>query len=432
MKLWFNNYLGCKIKPFPTTRRARLFFFARNLTGRQAMGRKTVQKHLITENEYDDRCTTPLWGNSHAHFRGICCWKGVPTDVRKQQEALMRLVVPIQCADPFGMAVAMPNLKVPVTLVGEAFCYRQQIHNLLPERSGFEVLVSVQLHLGTTPEMIQEACRTEGTTLTGKPRPRVRLAKLYPAEVTNSPIGVSEDQLLCEQMMLNYEEMARQGMILSVHPEVFCGEGEYFACEEAFIPTLEKLSRRVPKLLISVEHISTKELLEAVLSLPDNVVGTFTVHHLIGDTVDFWDGTNVCNHFNFCRSVLREEADRLALLGAIADPIACQKLSLGLDDAPHTKRAKENGAPGIWIPGPIAASLLLETCEAHEIPFQAVIDVACLNGPRFYGLEVPERTVTFERCEMVIPEEIPIPGINDVLIPWRAGKPYHWRLVESA
>ena len=133
------------------------------------MRRRTAQKQLIPE--YGDRCTTPLWGNLHGHFREICCWKGVPTDVRKQQEALMKLVVPIQCADPFWMAVAMPNLKVPINSVGGVFCYRQQIRNLLPERSNFEVLTSIQLHLGTTLEMIREVCHTEGRMLSGRPRP---------------------------------------------------------------------------------------------------------------------------------------------------------------------------------------------------------------------------------------------------------------------
>jgi dihydroorotase len=304
----------------------------------------------------------------------------------------------------------------------------------------FERVMAIQVHMGTTPDMIADAF-TEGGRRYKVP-PSVRLAKCYLEKVTNSPIGISEEDVLSDYMMSNFEELAKWGMILSVHPEVFRGDGELFCCEEAFIPILEKLSRRLPELTISVEHISKRVLLEAVLAL-DNVVGSFTIHHLVGDIADFWRDGVVYDPFNFCRSVLRSFEDRLALLAAIADPVKRRKLFLGLDDAPHLRSTKlEKGSPGIWVPAPFAPLLLLEVCEEHEIPLEAVIDVACLNGPRIYGLTVPDREVRFKRSDIVIPDLYPIgggapiygkiPNETNGVVPYKPGHVCKWQIVPVA
>ncbi len=47
---------------------------------------------------------------------------------------------------------------------------------------------------------------------------------------------------------------------------------------------------------------------------------------------------------------------------------------------------------------------------------------ASLNGPRFYGLPVNEETVTLERADIQVPDEI------EGIVPFHAGETLRWRL----
>ena len=47
---------------------------------------------------------------------------------------------------------------------------------------------------------------------------------------------------------------------------------------------------------------------------------------------------------------------------------------------------------------------------------------ASMNGPRFYGLPINEETVTLERSELKVPDEI------DGLVPFHAGETLRWKL----
>jgi dihydroorotase len=46
---------------------------------------------------------------------------------------------------------------------------------------------------------------------------------------------------------------------------------------------------------------------------------------------------------------------------------------------------------------------------------------ASVNGPRFYGLPLNEETITLERAEIDVPEEI------DGIVPFHAGETLRWR-----
>jgi len=47
-----------------------------------------------------------------------------------------------------------------------------------------------------------------------------------------------------------------------------------------------------------------------------------------------------------------------------------------------------------------------------------------VNGPRFYGLPINEGTVTLERAETQVPDEIV------GLVPFHAGEMLRWRLAD--
>jgi dihydroorotase len=101
--------------------------------------------------------------------------------------------------------------------------------------------------------------------------------KYYPAgATTNSDFGVSN----ISNCYGAIEEMAKRGMILAIHSEVT--HADIFEREPIFIEEIIKpLVAKFPTLKITMEHISTKEAVDYVLSAPDNVKATITCHHLI-------------------------------------------------------------------------------------------------------------------------------------------------------
>jgi hypothetical protein len=78
--------------------------------------------------------------------------------------------------------------------------------------------------------------------------------------------------------------------------------------ERRFLPHLEALHRKFPRLRIVLEHATTKEAIDTVKRLGPTVACTITAHHL-ALTVDDWAGQS----FNFCKPVAKYPEDREAL-----------------------------------------------------------------------------------------------------------------------
>ena len=93
------------------------------------------------------------------------------------------------------------------------------------------------------------------------------------------------------------------------------------------------------------------------------------------------------------------------------------KFFLGTDSAPHARHAKESacGCAGIFN-APFALESYATVFE-EEGALDRFEAFASLNGPRFYGLPVNEDTVTLERAELPVPDEIeglvPVPRRRD-------------------
>lgn len=168
----------------------------------------------------------------------------------------------------FGRCLMMPNLKPPVTTTEMALSYKQHILASMPEGSfpHFEPLMVLYLTDQTTPEEIQKAA-AQG--IVG--------CKYYPAgATTNSDHGVT-DIRKCYPAL---QEMSHQGMMLCIHSEVT--HGDIFEREPIFIEEVMKpLVKDFPKLKFTMEHISTKEAVDYVLSAPENVKASITCHHLL-------------------------------------------------------------------------------------------------------------------------------------------------------
>ena len=101
------------------------------------------------------------------------------------------------------------------------------------------------------------------------------------------------------------------------------------------------------------------------------------------------------------------------------------KFFLGTDTAPHARHLKEAacGCAGIFnAPYALESYVAVFEEEGALDRFEAF---ASENGPRFYGLPLNEGTVTLERGEVRVPDEIDANGT--AIVPFHAGETLRWR-----
>jgi dihydroorotase len=180
---------------------------------------------------------------------------------------------------------------------------------------------------------------------------------------------------------------------------------------------LDRIVRDFPKLKIVLEHITTDEAVKYVTRQP-YVAATVTPQHLtINRNAIFAGGLRP---HAYCLPVAKREQHRLAVRKAATS--GSPKFFLGTDSAPHAREAKESacGCAGIFN-APFALESYATVFE-QEGALAKLEAFASLNGPRFYGLPANGETVTLERAEVRVPDEVV------GLVPFHAGETLHWRL----
>ncbi len=316
---------------------------------------------------------------------------------------MLRTVAPYT-ARQFGRAIVMPNLAPPVTSAKAAASYRDRIAHAAGE--GFTPLMTCYLTDQTDPDELERG-HTEGVWVA---------AKLYPAgATTNSASGVTGIANIYPAL----ERMQRVGMVLCVHGEVTDPDIDIFDREAVFIErVLSTLVDDFPDLKIVFEHITTAEAAEFVRDGPATLAATITPQHLhINRNAIFAGGLRP--HF-YCLPVAKRERHRLAVRKAAVS--GSPKFFLGTDSAPHDRSAKESacGCAGIFnAPYALESYASVFEDEGALGQFEAF---ASEHGPRFYGLPLNEGSVTLERFEQIVPQEV------DGLVPFHAGETLGWRL----
>jgi dihydroorotase len=217
--------------------------------------------------------------------------------------------------------------------------------------------------------------------------------------------------------------MERIGMVLCVHGEVTDPDVDMFDREAVFIERiLSRLVSDFPNLKIVFEHITTAEAADFVRDSGANVAATITPQHLIINRNALFDGG--LRPHAYCLPVAKREHHRLAVRQAATSGSA--KYFLGTDSAPHSRETKESscGCAGIFnAPFALESYAAVFEEEGALDKFEAF---ASEHGPRFYGLPLNDGTVTLERAEIVVPEEVA--GI----VPFHAGETLRWRMVADA
>jgi dihydroorotase len=323
--------------------------------------------------------------------------------------AALKAVLP-HTVRQFARAIIMPNLKPPVRLVADAVAYRDRIIAAIPSGKQFEPLMTLYLTDNTSPEEIFAA----------KASQFIKAVKYYPAgATTNSDLGVT-DIRRCDRV---FEAMQEVDLPLLLHGEVTDGDIDVFDREKVFIEKhLIPLKERFPKLRVVLEHITTSDAVNFVLSA-HNVAATITPQHLLFSRNILFKG-GIRPHF-YCLPILKREEHRLAILQAATS--GNPKFFLGTDSAPHSRDSKESscGCAGCYS--------ALHAMELYAEAFESVDALdkleafASFYGPDFYQLPRNTEQITLTKTTWRVPDELPFPESG--LVPLRAGEEIAWQLV---
>ena len=317
---------------------------------------------------------------------------------------MLRAVAPYT-ARQFARAIVMPNLVPPITTVEAASAYRERI------------IAAAGPGLHAADDLLSDRRRRSRTrSLAGSRKSVWIAAKLYPAgATTNSASGVTDIRNIYPTL----ERMQRIGMVLCVHGEVTDPDVDVFDREAVFIDrVLSRLVRDFPELKIVFEHITTADAVEFVEMRGTNVAATITPQHLIINRNAMFAGG--LRPHAYCLPVAKREEHRLAVRRAAVS--GSPKFFLGTDSAPHAREAKESacGCAGIFnAPFALESYATVFDEEGALDRFEAF---ASENGPRFYGLPFNEGTMTLERAECEVPDEI------GGVVPFHAGETLRWKL----
>ena len=310
-------------------------------------------------------------------------------------------------ARQFGRAIVMPNLVPPITTVEAAASYRDRI--IAAAGPGFTPLMTCYLTDDAKPDEIASGFE-EGVWIA---------AKLYPAgATTNSASGVTDIRNIYPTLT----RMERIGMVLCVHGELTDPDVDVFDREKVFVDrVLRRLTVDFPELKVVFEHITTGQAVHFVQSAGSHIAATITPQHLIINRNAMFAGG--LRPHAYCLPVAKRENHRLAVREAAMS--GSPKFFLGTDSAPHAREAKESacGCAGIFN-APFALESYVQVFE-EEGALDKLEAFASVNGARFYNLPINEETVTLERTEVAVPDEI------EGLVPFHAGETLDWRMVAA-
>ena len=315
-----------------------------------------------------------------------------------------------ETARDFNRAIIMPNLVPPILNSRDVISYRNKILSALPEGSLFEPLMTIYLTDQSNHEDIIEAY------LSGL----ISAVKLYPAgATTNSQSGVTN----LDNIRPLLEELAEIGIPICIHGETSSPSVDIFDREAFFIEKiLNPIRTRIPGIKIILEHITTKEGVEYILSENENLAATITTHHLIINRNDLL-ANGIKPHY-YCLPVAKREKHRIALRAAATS--GDERFFLGTDSAPHVDSLKENncGCAGIFS-ATNTMSFLAHVFE-EEDALDQLEKFTSINGPNFYNLKVNEEISTLYKHEkpVVFPKKIQIG--NESVTLFNPGFSTHW------
>ena len=314
-------------------------------------------------------------------------------------------------AHSFARAIIMPNLKPPITTCEQALAYRERICAALAPTSQFNPLMTLYLTDNTPVTEIAKANASE----------HIVAVKYYPAgATTHSDSGVTDWQRVWPVL----EAMQSYEIPLLIHGEVTDIDIDVFDREKIFIEQiLAPLLENFPKLRVVLEHITTFDAVNYIISKDHHLAATITAHHLLMNRNQlFKDGIRP---HHYCLPILKREKHRQALLQAATS--GNSQFFLGTDSAPHAQFSKETtcGCAGIYT-APAALAFYAQAFEQVQA-LDKLEGFASFYGADFYRLPRNNETITLEKRAWPMPTHFQFG--EDKVIPLRAGENIDWQQV---
>ncbi len=332
-----------------------------------------------------------------------------------RDEEMMKASLP-HTAKHFGRAIMMPNLIPPVRTTADAIAYRGRLLEALPQGSTFKPLMTCYLADDTSPDDVERGFR-DGV-FTG--------VKLYPANATtNSAAGVTDYRKIKPVLA----RMEKIGMRFLMHGEDVDPAVDVFDREAAFLDKyLEPWTREFPGLKMILEHVSSKEGVDFVKAHAPQA-RRFD-HALITSNSTAPTGSAGATALTCiaCRSSKpsgtgrrsgrrRHQARAVTFLARIL--------------APHSVAKKlAVTAPLACFNSPVAMAIYAKVFD-EENALGKLEAFASLNGPKHYGLQPNDETITLERKSWVVPEDIKIEGPEERALIYRGGETLQWQVVSA-
>ena len=341
--------------------------------------------------------------------------------VHLRRGGMLQKVLPFH--NIFGHAIIMGNtLPDNIVTSWDAATYRGEIMMENPE---FFPHMAIMLTCDTTTKTIRQA-HGRG----------IRLVKYIPAATST---GSSAEKGIPLWMLKDYrpviEAIWENDMHLLLHIELAMKPENgklipYSKRESMGIPYLKLLVKAFPGLKITVEHVSTREMITFINHAPDNVRATITAHHtgpyydsnvLLGTDLLALQKGDVGNANIFCLPILKGVSDVDAVIKAMTS--GNPKYMFGSDSAPHPPEHKTlaNPKPGIFS-APTALSWI-----ATVFSLYANMNVNLLNAflhdnsCQWYGFPKSNETISLVAKKWIVPENYR--GI----VPFLAGEDLCWK-----
>ncbi|GAB6277731.1 MAG: dihydroorotase [Rectinema sp.] len=342
--------------------------------------------------QIQDRFTMRMPDDFHAHLR-----QGgqLPAYVRGH-------------AGQFGRVLLMPNTLPPVSDLARQEAYRAEVGgalDTLPENERFEPLFTFKILPGM-----------RGAEVEALARAGVVAGKYYPAGATTNAANGPRSFDEVEDAL---SAMEAQNLVLCIHGEA--PEVPVLERERAFLPQVEHLLVRHPRLRVVLEHLSDARSVRFVETGPDNLAATITAQHLLF-TIDDMIGDSMHPHL-YCKPVLKFARDRDALRAAVLS--GSKKFFFGSDSAPHPREKKECGAAASGVySSPSALPALVGLFDSLG-SLDSLIPFMTERGAAFYGLPLNSRMITLERGPWEVPK------LLGGAVPMCAGQTLEWRVTRN-
>ena len=312
----------------------------------------------------------------------------------------------------------MPNLVPPVKNVDDAQAYRARImqhlevsHLSAERKAAFDPRMTLYLTDHTTAQDIELAAKSG----------IVQAVKLYPAgATTNSADGVT-DINACVDV---FEALEKYNLPLLLHGEFTHDHVDIFDREKRFLDeVMVQIIAKFPTMKIVMEHITTSDAADFVLSQGNQIAATITPQHLMFNRNHLLLG-GIKPHF-YCLPILKRESHRKVLLDVATS--GNPKFFLGTDSAPHATDKKEAACGCAGCYSSATALALYATAFDSVGKIDRLEGFSSRFGAQFYGLPVNESTVTLINAPMQIPAAYPYFD-GSSLTPLMAGETLPWSI----